>query len=127
MGINGTYGFVYCGAEDIGIGVFTVSEGGIVRGRDYGGGTYTGTAIENSDGSIALKLAFNVPAGMGLVQGTAPQELPYTKTIEGIYPPLFGDGKPVDASMPPVKVMVKRMPITSALPRTLGVDWVPPN
>jgi hypothetical protein len=36
MAIDGTYGFVYCGAEDIGIGVFTVS-GGSVAGRDFAG------------------------------------------------------------------------------------------
>jgi hypothetical protein len=124
MGINGTYGFVYCGAEDIGIGVFTVQDGA-VTGRDYGGATYTGMASENADGTITLKLSFYVPAGVGLAQGTAPQELPYTKTIEGIYPPLFGDGTPVVASQPPVTVMVKRLPETSALPGLLGVKYVP--
>jgi hypothetical protein len=39
MGIDGTYGFVYCGAEDIGIGAFTVT-GSSVTGRDFAGGTY---------------------------------------------------------------------------------------
>jgi hypothetical protein len=124
VAINGTYGFVYCGAEDIGIGVFTVNDG-VVNGRDYGSATYTGTATENADGTINLKLSFNVPAGVGLVQGTAPQELPYTKRIEGIYPPLFGDGKPVPASQPPVTVMVKRLPETSGLPGMLSVKYVP--
>jgi hypothetical protein len=65
MGIEGTYGFVYCGAEDIGIGAFSVT-GSSVTGRDFGGGTYTGTATENADGTIDLKLSFNVPAGMVL-------------------------------------------------------------
>ena len=124
MAIEGTYGFVYCGAEDIGIGVFSIT-GNSVTGRDFGGGNYVGTATENADGTINLKLSFNVPAGVGLVQGTAPQELPYTKTIEGKYPPLFGDGEPVDASMPPVKVMVKRLPATSHLPGLLRVTYVP--
>jgi hypothetical protein len=124
MGIDGTYGFVYCGAEDIGIGAFTVT-GSSVTGRDFAGGTYVGTATENTDGTIDLKLSFNVPAGVGLVQGTAPQELPYTKVVEGKYPALFGDGEPVEASMPPVKIMVKKLPATSALPGLLGVDWVP--
>ena len=120
MGIDGTYGFVYCGAEDIGIGAFTVQQG-IVTGRDFGGGVYRGTATENSDGSIYLHLSFDVPAGMILVQGTAAQEMPYTKIIEGKYPPLFGDGTPVEASNPPVTVMVKRLPSTSALPGLLGL------
>jgi hypothetical protein len=124
MAIEGTYGFVYCGAEDIGIGVFSI-KGNAVTGRDYGGATYVGTASENTDGTIHLKLSFNVPAGVGLAQGTAPQELPYTKIIEGVYPPLFGDGTPVDASQPPVKVMVKRLPLASALPQMLGVSYVP--
>ena len=124
MGINGTYGFVYCGAADIGIGVFTVQDN-VVIGRDYGGASYSGSAVENADGTINLKLSFNVPAGVGLVQGTAPQEIPYTKSFEGIYPALFGDGTPVDASQPTVKVMVKRLPETSNLPKALGVLFVP--
>lgn len=124
MSIDGTYGFVYCGAEDIGIGVFTVKSGAVV-GRDIGGATYSGAAVENADGSISMKLAFDVPAGVTLVQGTSPQELPYTKIIEETYPPLFGDGKPVEASSPPVTVMVKRLPITSGLPKALGVEFVP--
>lgn len=120
MGIDGTYGFVYCGAEDIGIGVFIVREGS-VTGRDYGGGAYHGTAAENSDGTIDLRLSFQVPAGVTLVQGTTAQEIPYTKIIEGTYPALFGDGTPVDASNPPVKVMVKKLPPTSGLPGLLGL------
>jgi hypothetical protein len=120
MGIDGTYGFVYCGAEDIGIGAFTVKEGN-VTGRDFGGGVYHGTAIENLDGTIYLRLSFDVPAGVILVQGTAAQDIPYTKIIEGTYPALFGDGTPVDASNPPVKVMVKRLPSTSGLPRLVGM------
>jgi hypothetical protein len=124
MGIEGTYGFVYCGAEDIGIGVFSIKDN-VVTGRDYGGAAYTGTASENSDGTINLNLSFNVPAGVGLAQGTAPQELPYTKMIEGNFPPLFGDGAPVEASTPPVRVMVRKLPETSSLPRVLGVAYVP--
>jgi hypothetical protein len=124
MSIDGTYGFVYCGAEDVGIGVFTVTASS-VAGRDVGGGSYVGTATENADGTIDLKLSFNVPAGVGLAQGTAPQELPYIKALEGKYPALFGDGEPVEVSMPPVKVMVKKLPATSGLPGILGVGWVP--
>jgi len=71
MSIDGTYGFVYCGAEDIGIGVFTVT-GSSVTGRDFAGGSYVGAAIENPDGTVDLKISFNVPAGVGLVQGTSP-------------------------------------------------------
>lgn len=123
MSIEGTYGFVYCGAEDIGIGAFSIT-GESVIGRDYGGGDYSGTAIENADGTITLNLSFLVPAGVMLVQGTAPQELPYTKTIAGTYPALFGDGVPVEVSSPPVRVMVKRLPETSTLPALFGVPWV---
>jgi hypothetical protein len=124
MSIDGTYGFVYCAAEDVGIGVFTV-KGSAVTGRDFGGGSYVGTAAENADGTIDLRLSFNVPAGVGLAQGTAPQELPYAKAVEGRYPPLFGDGEPIEVSMPPVKVMVKKLPATSGLPGLLGINWVP--
>ena len=50
MAIDGTYGFVYCGAIGMGFGVFTVAEGQ-VKGRDYAGGKYSGTAKEGPDGS----------------------------------------------------------------------------
>jgi hypothetical protein len=126
MGIEGTYGFVYCGAEDIGIGAFSIL-GDTVIGRDFAGGSYTGKAVENDDGTISLKLSFNVPANVGLVQGTAPQELPYTKVIEDTFPPLFGDGQAIEASSPPVRVMVKRLPETSGVPGLLGVQYVPSN
>ena len=58
---------------------------------------------------------------MSLVQGTAPQEIPYTKSFDIKFPPLFGDGQPVDASMPPVKVMVKKLPENAGLPNLLGM------
>jgi hypothetical protein len=80
MSTDGTYGFVYCGAISIGLGVFTVANG-VVRGSDYGGGRYDGAAQENADGTIDLTLSFEVAPGMILVQGTAAQDIPHTRQI----------------------------------------------
>ena len=62
MSIDGAYGFVYCGAVDLGIGAFIV-ENGKVRGRDYGGLNYSGTAEENPDETITLKVVYACPPG----------------------------------------------------------------
>ena len=80
MSLDGTYGFVYCGAVDLGIGAFIV-DNGTVRGRDYGGLSYSGTVQENADGSITTKVTYHVPAGAVLVQGVSPQDVPYDKII----------------------------------------------
>jgi len=93
-----------------------------VRGRDYGGMSYSGTAQENADKSISLKIVYRVPAGGVLVQGVSPQDVPYNKTIEQQFPPLFGDGRPVETATPPVTVMVRRLPPGSGLLRALGLE-----
>lgn len=122
--IDGTYGFVYCGANDLGFGVFTVLNGR-VTGADCGRGHYTGTVTEDDKGNITVQYSFTVPAGSSLVQGTAPQDVPYLKTVTDTFPPLFGDGKPVQASQPPVTIMVRRLPPNSGLPQLLR--FVPPT
>ena len=78
--IDGTYGFVYCGVNGIGIGALVV-EGGKVQGHDYAGGSYTGTAASLLNG-IDVDLKMVVPAGGELVQGTAAQEIPYERQIK---------------------------------------------
>jgi hypothetical protein len=88
-------------------------ENGTVRGIDYGGFTYSGT--------ISLKIKYHVPTGGQLVQGVAPQDLPYDKFIEQEFPPLFGDGNPVETAKPPVTVMVRRLPPDSNLLDRLGL------
>jgi hypothetical protein len=65
MSIDGTYGFVYCGVNGLGCGVFTVI-GGKLTGEDYVGGKYTGNATERPDGTIKLSLSFEVRPGRGL-------------------------------------------------------------
>jgi hypothetical protein len=120
MSIDGTYGFVYCGANDVGFGVFTVLNGQ-VTGADCGRGRYTGTATEDAQGNIVVEYSFVVPPGSTLVQGIAPQDLPYTKRIKETFPPLFGDGKPVPASQPPVTMMVRKLPPNSSLPQLVGL------
>ena len=120
MSLDGAYGFVYCGAVDLGIGAFIVDKG-TVRGRDYGGLSYSGTVQENADQTITVKIVYRVPAGAVLVQGVAPQDVPYDKEIEQTFPPLFGGGKPFKAALPPVTVMVRRLPPGSLLPQALGL------
>jgi hypothetical protein len=120
MSIDGEYGFVYCGAIDLGIGAFIINNGE-VRGRDYGGMDYSGTAEENADGTITFKVIYRVRAGGELVQGVAPQDIPYDKVIEQKFPPMFGDGKPIETASPPVTVMIKRLPARSGLLAALGL------
>jgi hypothetical protein len=109
--IDGIYGFVYSGANGLGIGVFRLKDGQIV-GHDYARGSYNGAATANADGSIDLELTMQVPAGGELVQGTAAQDIPYQRQIKHRFPPGFGDGEPVRVQMPPgeIIVMVKRIP-----------------
>lgn len=124
MSLDGYYGFVYCGAIDLGIGAFVV-EDGQVHGVDFAGGRYTGTVRENPDGTITVKAKFTVLPTMRLVQGVAQQDLPYDKFIDWTCPPLFGDGQPLNVSSPPVTIMVKKLPADTALPQALGL--VPPT
>ena|ERR1700693_4619728 len=120
MSLDGTYGFVYCGANDLGIGMFTIKDGQMT-GIDMGGGRYTGTATEDAEGNITVEYSFGVPAGGVLVQGTAPQDIPYTKNVRNTFPPLFGDGNPVPTSSPPVTMMVRKLPENHSLPGKLGL------
>jgi hypothetical protein len=72
-----------------------------------------GTAIEDTaSGEITLDLTFEVPPGVGLVQGTAPQDVSQSRRITQTLPPAFGDGSPVEFDTPPgiVTAMIKRVP-----------------
>ena len=90
MAIDGTYGIVYCGHAGLGVAVFTV------------------TAIETVQGNIVVDLSQKVPPNVRLVGGIAPQEVPYSLTINEEVPPLFGDGEPLRLGT--TTVMVKRIP-----------------
>jgi hypothetical protein len=112
MGIDGTYGFVYCGNRGLGIGVFLV-EGQRVEGRDFAGGRYMGTAVQDGRGNIQLEVQMQVPALMA--EGTATQDLLHTRHIHWMFPPAFGDGEPQMVEFAgPVTVMVKRISDKSA-------------
>jgi hypothetical protein len=114
MGIDGTYGFVYCGNRGLGIGVFLV-EGQRVEGRDFAGGRYMGTAVQDGKGNIQLDVQMQVPAGVEMAQGTAAQDLPHTRHIHWMFPPAFGDGEPQMVEFAgPVTVMVKKIPDKNA-------------
>jgi hypothetical protein len=119
MAIEGTYGFVYGGANGLGVAFFTV-EGERLRGIDYVGGRYDGTARENPDGTILIAIEFDVLPGMVLVQGTPTM------------PPGFGDGRPVELASPPggVTFMIKRVPdeasraISECIYVSIGADRI---
>jgi hypothetical protein len=114
MGIDGTYGFVYCGNRGLGIGVFLV-EGQRLEGRDFAGGIYKGTAVQDGKGNIELDVQMHVPAGVKMAQGTALQDLPDTRHIHWTFPPAFGDGEPQMVEFAgPVTVIVKRIPDVNA-------------
>ena len=121
MAIDGTYGFVYCGANGVGLGVFTVNAGRL-QGRDYANFEYDGSAKEASDGSIDVDLRMKVPAGGVLVQGTSPQETPHERHISHRFTSGFGDGTPIEVSALPgtVTVMIKRIPDEFARAATDG-------
>ena len=113
MGIDGTYGFVYCGNRGLGIGVFLV-EGQRIQGRDFAGCSYMGVAVQDGKGNIQLDVQMQVPAGVELA-GTASQDLPHTRHIHWTFPPVFGDGEPQMVEFAgPVTVMVKRIPDVNA-------------
>ena len=95
MSIEGTYGFVYGAANGLGVGVFKI-EGQKFDGVDYVGGQYSGTAHENDDGTIAPEIEFDVKPGMTLVQGTAPQDLPYRRRIAQNLAAGSGYGRPFE-------------------------------
>ena len=122
MAIDGTYGFVYCGVNGLGMGVFTV-QSERVEGFDCAGARYTGTAKQNSNGRILLSFRLEVPAGVGLVPGTAPQELPHSRRITQTLPPNFGEGRPLEIDFPPgqVTAMIKRIPDEFAPAATSGL------
>src|SRR5262245_33255509 len=108
MDIDGTYGFVYCGNRGLGIGVFLI-EGQRIQGRDFAGGIYKGTAVQDGKGNIQLDVQL-VPARTEMVQGTAAQDLPHTRHIHWTFPSAFGDGEPQMVEFAgPVTVMVKRI------------------
>jgi hypothetical protein len=110
MGVDGTYGFVYCGNRGLGMGVFSIN-GEHVVGRDLAGSTYGGTAVKDADGNIVLDVQMQIPAGVTLVQGTAPQDIPHARQICWTFPPAFGDGEPQMVEFAgPVTVMLKRIP-----------------
>jgi len=121
---DGTYGFVYCGSNGLGIGVFTVRSG-VVTGRDSGEVTYRGTATEQPDGSISLSVAMRIPPGTPLVTGTSPQEVAHQRQVEHRFPRAFGDGEPekiFTAPAGPLTVIVKRIPDEFAEAATDGIS-----
>jgi hypothetical protein len=111
----------------MGIGIFRVSQGG-VEGLDCAGGRYIGTAIEDANGNIRVRIKFEVRPGVILVQGTAPQDLPHTREIDQLLPPGFGDGKPIEIDSPPgtVTVMIRKIPDEFNRGMSVQIGAIPP-
>ena len=110
--MDGTYGFVYCGFEGPGMGIFRLENSRLV-GADFAGSRYRGqVAIDEATGEIDLSFDMTVPPGVSLVQGTSAQNIPYTKRGRVKVPPAFGDGEPfqIFVAPGPVTMMVKRIP-----------------
>ena len=110
----------------LGVGIFKIV-GEQFEGIDYIGGRYSGTARENADGTISLAIEFEVRPGIGLVQGTAPQDIPYRRRIEQQLPAGFGDGRPLENCVPSGidghgQTRLRRFR-KSRLGGTVGDDW----
>jgi hypothetical protein len=69
-------------------------------------------------GWITLDIQLTIPAGTTLVQGTAVQDVPHTRSVHAFLPPGFGDGHPQQIQAAPgvVTIMVKRVPEGTAFP-----------
>lgn len=109
--MNGTYSFVYSGVAGVGFGIFRITNSELV-GVDFSGSRYSGQVVEDVvTGEIDLSFSMTVPVGVALVQGTSPQDLPYTKSASVKVPRNFGDGKPFEMQFAPgpVTLMVRQI------------------
>src|SRR2546429_8039693 len=100
------------------MGQFIIGQDGGFAGADLGGVIYTGIARENDVGWITLDIQLTIPAGTTLVQRTAVQEVPETKSIHAFLPPDFRDGYPpqIQNALGVVTILVKRVPGGTAVP-----------
>ncbi|HUK07672.1 MAG TPA: hypothetical protein VLX09_07375 [Stellaceae bacterium] len=83
---DGTWGFVYCGFEGVGIGVVDVKNGRF-RGRDIANGIYEGTITEGANGQWRLDFDMHQPPGAILVQGTSPSPFAMTRSHRSVEVP----------------------------------------
>jgi hypothetical protein len=110
--VDGTFAIVFSGPAGVGMGFFVVKDGELT-GAGVGGGKFKGRVTANrTAGTLHVVFDQFVPAGLGLVQGTAPQELPMTRPVEIDLPAEYGDGSPVPILVRPavVTAMIKRVP-----------------
>ena len=107
-----TYGFVFCGFDTVGVGVFTVVDSRL-SGRDAGGGHYQGVvSVDAGSGEVTAKLEVFTPRGFGVKARAASAEGSTRRNpVTMRFPPRFGDGAPVTIHIPPgpVVVIVKRI------------------
>jgi hypothetical protein len=121
MAIDGAWGVLYWGKEDLGIGAFIIERDGELRGRDFGGIDYSGTAKEDKDGNITLDVKMSVPAGVNLVQGDMPMHIPFDRLFSQTFPPRFNSGEPYEIKSLGVGVVIKPVPSNSPVLKALGL------
>ena len=107
-----TYGFLFCGFDSVGMGVFTVVDSRL-SGRDSGGGSYEGTvSLDPDTGAITAVMRVFSPRGLDRAAVFSPMEVDATRDPVTInFPPRFGDGAPITVHLPPgpVVVIIKRI------------------
>jgi hypothetical protein len=82
--IDGIYTMSYRGAIGWGQGLLLLRRG-VVTGVDIVGAFYDGRFVER-DEDVSFELKMTVPAGVILVQGTAPQPRPYEVPFNAVVP-----------------------------------------
>lgn len=97
------------------MGVFTIRDN-VLKGADIFGGRYSGVITErpNTEGYHVVFDMF-VPAGAPLVQGSAPQELPHTRSAAFDLPVDFYNGEPIKQVVGPGNITL--------MIRTTTDDW----
>ena len=118
MSLDGAYGFVYCGAVDVGIGAFIV-ENGAIRGRDSGGLTYSGTIQENADKTITSKIIYRIAAGGMLVQACTAKH-PVRQSYRADFSTAVRRREAFRDGNAAFHVTIRRLPANSAPPYALG-------
>ena len=107
-----TYGFVFCGFDSVGMGVFTIVDSHL-SGRDSGGGCYEGTiTVDPGTGEITTVMDVFSPRGFDMAEVFSPAEVdPESGPVTVRFPPRFGNGAPITVHLPPgpVVVIVKRI------------------
>ena len=92
--------------------MFSIKDGS-VWGGDIGGITYEGSVRWPGPGSpVDASLSMTIPAGLSMVQGTAPQDISQRREFDTQLPEDFAEGNPFQLMIPPgpVWIAARRIP-----------------